>query len=182
MSARTLTADCSRCCALCCVAHSFDRSAEFALSKRAHTPCPHLGGDFRCGVHDDLGGAGFRGCASYDCLGAGQHVTQDLFGGRSWSEHDDPGTMLDVFLVVRRLFEQLSLLETALALDLPADLRRDLHARRELVRGLVDLPPGSLLELDPEREEAKTRTLLRKLAPHAHRPRRELPVLVDSQC
>ena len=69
-----LVADCARCRALCCVGPAFARSADFPISKPAGTPCPNLGGDHRCTVHDLLLRKGFRGCVGYDCLGAGQHL------------------------------------------------------------------------------------------------------------
>jgi len=70
-----LTADCSRCVGLCCVVLPFSRSADFAFHKPAGTPCRHLAGDARCGIHDRLLDSGMRGCVAYDCFGAGQSVT-----------------------------------------------------------------------------------------------------------
>jgi hypothetical protein len=103
-----LTADCTRCAALCCVLPAFAASADFAVDKPAGTPCPNLLTDDRCGVHDELRGRGFPGCVVFDCLGAGQLVTQHTFAGRSW--RDDPVTaagMAAVFPVVRQLTELL---------------------------------------------------------------------------
>ncbi|HEU4784906.1 MAG TPA: hypothetical protein VFS83_16330, partial [Ktedonobacterales bacterium] len=73
---RNLRADCARCFALCCVAPTFAVSADFAINKRAGKPCPNLHSDFRCGIHTRLREKGFRGCAVYDCFGAGQKVSQ----------------------------------------------------------------------------------------------------------
>ena len=53
------TADCSRCLALCCVGPAFAASADFALDKPAHIPCPHLRADHACGIHADLPARGF---------------------------------------------------------------------------------------------------------------------------
>ena len=58
-----LRADCGRCAALCCVAPAFTVSADFAVSKPAGRPCPHLLGDFRCGIHAGLRDRGFPGQA-----------------------------------------------------------------------------------------------------------------------
>lgn len=69
-----LRADCSRCAALCCVALAFDRSEDFAFDKPAGVPCPNLDGNV-CKIHDHLEEAGCRGCAHYECFGAGQRVT-----------------------------------------------------------------------------------------------------------
>ena len=80
----TLRADCSRCAGLCCVAPAFTASADFAIDKPAGHACPHLRGDFRCGIHDRLRPAGFAGCGVYDCFGAGQRVVQHTFQGEDW--------------------------------------------------------------------------------------------------
>ena len=114
-------ADCAKCAALCCVAPSFSKSDDFAFDKPAHTACPHLRRDHRCDIHAELVGRGFRGCAHYDCSGAGPRVTA-MFAA---SSRDDPAvasTMLAVFLVVRVLHEELLLLETARRVQLDGDL------------------------------------------------------------
>lgn len=124
-----LSADCARCAALCCVAMAFDRGEDFAIDKPARTPCPNLGDDFRCTIHDDLDRRGFSGCARYDCLGAGQRVTQDLFGGRDWRA--DPALMApmsDAFARLRQVHRDLDLLLTARTLPLSEAARAGLEA------------------------------------------------------
>jgi len=121
MTLPVLRADCSSCAALCCVAPAFDQSSRFAFSKPAGTPCPNLGADHGCSIHADLAARGFGGCVQFDCLGAGQHVVQDLFGGRSW--RDDPALaprMFEAFRVMRQVHEALELLQLASALPLSA--------------------------------------------------------------
>jgi hypothetical protein len=124
-----LHADCARCAALCCVALAFDRGEDFALDKPAQTPCPHLDAGFACTIHDTLNARGFSGCACYDCLGAGQRVTQDLFGGRDW--RSDPallGPMSEAFARLRQVHKDLDLLLAARALPLPDATRAGLDA------------------------------------------------------
>jgi hypothetical protein len=65
------------------VTFAFARSADFAIDKAAGEVCPHLGADSACRIHADLRGRGFRGCAAYDCFGAGQRVT--ALGGADWA-------------------------------------------------------------------------------------------------
>lgn len=109
-----LTADCARCVGLCCVAPAFARSADFAVDKPAGTPCRHLDQGFRCGIHADLREHGFAGCTVFDCLGAGQRVVQETFGGRSWRAGPDlAGPMFTAFATVRALHELLFLLSEA---------------------------------------------------------------------
>ncbi|RHA38430.1 pentapeptide repeat-containing protein [Cellulomonas rhizosphaerae] len=81
-----LRGDCSRCVGLCCVASSFRRSSEFAFDREFGDPCRNLQGDDRCAIHAWLRTSGMSGCTTYDCFGAGQRVTQQLYGGHSWRE------------------------------------------------------------------------------------------------
>ncbi len=134
MDAVTLRADCTRCAALCCVGLAFDRSDLFGFDKPAGEPCRHLSGQGGCNIHAEREARGFGGCVAYDCLGAGQYVTQQLFGGRSW--RDDPSLlrpMMEAFAAVREVHEMVSILREAAALPLPARHRRTL---RDLERGL----------------------------------------------
>ena len=134
MSEPSLEADCARCAALCCVAPAFDRSDDFGFDKPADTACPNLTAGHRCAIHDDLPGHGFRGCAQYDCLGAGQRVTQEIFAGRSWRDHPALAKdMFEAFRLMRRVHELLELLHTASRLTLtPAQT----ETHRRLTRAL----------------------------------------------
>ena len=89
-----LRADCSACVGLCCVASTFSRSSEFAFDREFGTPCRHLAADYQCNIHDRLRTSGMSGCATFDCFGAGQRVTQ-LHGGLSW--RDGPAVAADMF-------------------------------------------------------------------------------------
>ena len=114
-----LHADCSRCFALCCVALTLKKSADFPFDKRADDPCRNLTADFGCGVHATLRTSGYRGCTTYDCLGAGQQISQVMFAGRDW--RDNPGTASLMFQL------------------LPA--MRDLHVLQWLLAEAIDRTP-----------------------------------------
>ena len=114
-----LRGDCGQCAALCCAHHAFDRSDKFAIDKPAGVPCPNLTGAGSCTIHASLEASGFSGCASYDCLGAGQHVVQGLFGGRNWqAEPALKKPMFEAFRVMRQVHELLVLLREARRLPL----------------------------------------------------------------
>jgi hypothetical protein len=133
MSKDLLQADCTQCAALCCIALAFSRSDMFGFDKEAGVPCSNLDKDHRCTIHKRLDDDGFTGCVRFDCHGAGQRVTQDLFGGRSW--RDDPEIavpMFDAFRVMRQIHDLLLLLVSAQKLPLlPAQLSQlaDLQAK-----------------------------------------------------
>src|SRR5688572_28796391 len=144
-----LRADCSRCAALCCVAPAFAASADFAIDKPAGTPCPHLRDDDLCGIHDRLRERGFPGCAVFDCFGAGQHVTQGTFGGRSWRESPElAGAMFAVLPVMRQLHEMLWHLTGAAIRAEAASLHLEIAAARTRTERAADGSPEELAGLD----------------------------------
>jgi hypothetical protein len=119
MDVAALRADCARCAALCCVALAFDRSEAFAIDKPNGAPCPNLDACGRCAIYAERGRLGFSGCVDYDCLGAGQRVTAELFGGRSWQ--DEPALlapMIRAFAIMRQVHELALLLREAGKADL----------------------------------------------------------------
>lgn len=102
-----LRADCSRCAALCCKAPPFDAVQGFGFDKPAHQACRLLQADNRCSIHARLVEHGFRGCAAYDCHGAGQWVTAHFGAALTGS------ALWDAFLRLRPLHELTVLLVLA---------------------------------------------------------------------
>jgi len=138
-----LRADCARCLGLCCVVPAFAASADFAIDKPAGRACPNLAADHRCRIHSRLRAKGFRGCAVYDCFGAGQRVVHDLFDGAA-----DP-RMHQVFPVVRQVHEWLWYLTEA----------RRLRPDPEIDRAIADL---ETVTEHPEEHWPRVRALLRE--------------------
>jgi len=156
-----LRADCGRCFGLCCVAPAFAASADFAIDKAAGQPCPHLRGDSGCSIHDHLRPSGFRGCAVYDCFGAGQQVAQVTFGGQDWRQA--PGSaaqMFSVFAVMRQLHELLWYLSEALTLDAARPLYGELRRARDQTEHLTAASPDALASLDVSGHRAAVNSLL----------------------
>lgn len=149
MTEMRLSADCSRCAGLCCVAPAFAKSSDFAINKPAGTACRNLGADFRCGIHEQLPQRGFRGCVVFDCFGAGQQVTQVTFGGRDWRGTPGiAGTMFAVLPVMRQLHELLWYVTEALKLPAARRLHDRLRAAGAEVEALTGGTPEELLALD----------------------------------
>ncbi|HEX4833626.1 MAG TPA: pentapeptide repeat-containing protein [Trebonia sp.] len=152
-----LTADCARCFGLCCVAPGFAASGDFAISKPAGAPCPNLGDDFRCRIHDRLRPSGFTGCTVFDCYGAGQKVAQVTFSGTDWRR--DPGLarpMFAAFAVMRQLHELMWYLDQARSLPPAAPVRAEATAALAELSRLTRLGPAELAtaDLGPARERA----------------------------
>ena len=147
-----LRADCARCTALCCVALTLTRSADFAIDKPAGVPCPNLGADFLCGIHERLPQAGFPGCTAYDCLGAGQQVTAAVaaaHGGATW--RDDAAAASAAFAalpVATGLRELLWYLTEVLSNAAAGTVHDEARAALADTSRLTTLPPGELAQLD----------------------------------
>lgn len=101
-----LVPDCGRCAGLCCHL-PFTAGAEFPEAKPPGVPCRHLAVDHRCTIHSSLLARGWRGCVTFDCFGAGQHVTQVTYAGLPGAAAD----RLTVLGVVRQLHEMRFLLQ-----------------------------------------------------------------------
>jgi hypothetical protein len=114
-----LRADCARCQGLCCVGLAFDQSEWFGFDKPANVACQHLQPDCTCSIHGELGARGQAGCAVYDCYGAGQRITQELYAGVSWQrEPKAHATLFEAFRRLKRVHELRLLLHEAERLPL----------------------------------------------------------------
>ncbi|MFD7654647.1 pentapeptide repeat-containing protein [Actinosynnema sp. NPDC059797] len=151
-----LRADCSRCVGLCCVVPAFAKSVDFAIDKPARTPCPNLGADSRCGIHEKLRSSGFTGCTVYDCFGAGQRVVQVTFGGADRRDE----RMFDVFPVMRRLHELLWYLTATLELAPARPLHAEVGALRAEIEAGTGGTPDELLALDVDAYWGRANALL----------------------
>ncbi|MFF2656443.1 pentapeptide repeat-containing protein [Kitasatospora sp. NPDC058032] len=158
-----LVSDCGSCFGLCCVALPFAAGTDFAVNKAAGTACRNLRTDFTCGIHERLRDSGFAGCTVYDCFGAGQQVSQVVFGGRSWREApESAGTMFEVFPVVRQLHELLRYLTEALTFEPARPVHDELRRALEQTERLVGGTPEEILAVDvPAHRQAVAELLLR---------------------
>ncbi|QWU13552.1 Uncharacterized protein YjbI, contains pentapeptide repeats [Paenibacillus sophorae] len=156
-----LSADCEQCFGLCCAALPYAKSADFAVDKAGGTPCPNLQSDFRCGIHKDLRTKGFRGCAVYECFGAGQKVSQITYAGNDWRDHPVLAQeMFKVFPIMQQLHEMLSYLDEALGLEETLPIHKDLQNALEQTEDLTRLNPRSILELNVPAHRAIVNVLL----------------------
>lgn len=108
-------ADCARCAGLCCAAFAFEKSDMFSIDKDVDVACPNLKADFACAIHDKRLELGFKGCTIFDCHGAGQRVTQDIFNGRSW--RDDVTLARPMFELFRKMLKIHDYLRLLLVLE-----------------------------------------------------------------
>jgi hypothetical protein len=170
MAKPMLRADCQRCAALCCVGLAFDQGTLFGLDKPAGQPCPHLSARARCTMHAQRAARGFGGCVGYDCYGAGQRVTSELFQGRSWqNEPQLLEAMLEAFRRMRQVHELLVLLEAAGRLPLRESERKRLEELSAALEPVAGWSSASLAELEGSSLFSEVATFLRSLAVTARR-------------
>lgn len=144
-----LTADCTKCFGLCCTALNIITSSDFPINKPAGTPCMSLLSDYSCQIHSQLRDKGFKGCTVFDCLGAGQVVSQVTFNGQSWRENPDIGkAMFRVFPIMEQIHEMIAYVAEALSYEIPGDLNDKLRNQLEELQGLTELGADDLLNLD----------------------------------
>lgn len=165
-----LSADCAQCSALCCVATSFKKSADFAITRPSGQPCPNLLPDFGCGIHGQLRERGFPGCVAFDCFGAGQRITRSTFDGRTW--RDAPELAPDIyraFMTMLALHEIMWHLNHALALTAgPEHAELDAHLGR--FAAWAELPPTELTDIDVVGEMAPAGELLERISAQVRSP------------
>lgn len=166
----SLTPDCSACASLCCVVFAFDRSESFGIDKGAGEVCPNLAPTGLCSIFETREQAGFKGCITYDCQGAGQRVTQEVFGGRHW--RDDTAlipAMGEALSVLRRIHALLGLLETAASLPLAPNHVSALTTLQEHLSS-DGWTEQSLRAFQLETAEREVHLLLRDLAAYVQCP------------
>lgn len=145
----SLIADCSKCFGLCCTALNIIASSDFPINKPAGTPCMNLQSDYSCYIHSNLREKGFKGCTVFDCLGAGQVVSQITFKGQSWRGNSEIGEkMFRVFPIMEQIHEMIAYTSEALAYDIPQALSDELSGQLKKLQDFTNLDAEQLLSLD----------------------------------
>ncbi|WP_042148591.1 pentapeptide repeat-containing protein [Paucisalibacillus sp. EB02] len=158
---KNLNSDCKNCFGLCCVALPYGKSADFPFDKDGGVPCQNLCSNNLCSIHDTLREKGFRGCVSYECFGAGQHVSQTIYHGKEWRENaQHADEMFAVFPLVHQLHEILWYLQQTLTLKETESFHDSLQKMFEETVELTEKNPKEILELDITAHRNKVNKLL----------------------
>ena len=144
-----LTADCSKCFGLCCTALNIIASSDFPINKPESIPCMNLQTDYSCQIHSQLREKGFKGCTVFDCLGAGQIVSQVTFSGQSWRDNPETGEkMFQVFPIMVQIHEMIAYTAEAMSFDIPTNLFDELSQKLKELQDLSKLDADELLSLE----------------------------------
>lgn len=153
--------DCEKCFGLCCIALNFNVSEGFPMNKKVGQPCINLETNFSCRVHNNLWMSGFKGCVAFDCIGAGQKVSQSTFKGCNW-RHDPESAkqMFEVFLIMLQLHQMLWYLSESIEIQSASSLQ---DANRSMFREterLTDLNSKELMMVDVNAHREDVNALL----------------------
>lgn len=159
----SLKPECEKCFGFCCIALYFSVHDGFPTDKNAGVPCPNLDKNFRCTVHDKLGTMGLKGCIAYECLGAGQQVSQVTFSGLDWkNEPSISDQMFKAFTIMRQLHEMCWYLHETLLLKSVETIHNDISDALLETENVTRLDPNSLMEFNLLAHGSKVNTLLRQ--------------------
>lgn len=162
-----LSPNCESCAALCCVVFAFDKSVSFGIDKAACEVCPNLGESDRCRIFETRRELGFGGCIAYDCHGAGQRVTDEVFKGRHWRE--DPALkerMGAALSVMRRIHELLLLLRSTRRFALSVEENRKLGELEDALNPEKTWTETTLQTFPVAEVSAQVNAFLRSLRHH----------------
>ncbi len=160
LNRKELTIDCSECWGICCIHLYFSKSDGFPNNKAAGTPCSHLSTDYSCSIHQQLANRGYNGCLSFDCLGAGQKISQVTFRGDGDEGLQPSDKILEAFQLMRQLHELLwYLLE---ALDRAEAVRESIKIRElyDKIHALTLLEYQRLILVDISLYRAEVNAIL----------------------
>lgn len=168
---RTLRIDCEKCSGFCCVALYFAKQDGFPANKAAGKPCKNLMPDFRCAIHSQLCEANMKGCLAYDCMGAGQKVTQDCCQNGDWRTNPKQANeIFEVFKVMTRLHQMLWYLIDASRLAGDAETDGLIDALICENERMTALPPNELLRLDVRDYQTRVNQVLVNIGEKTGRP------------
>jgi uncharacterized protein YjbI with pentapeptide repeats len=158
-----LRSDCNNCFGLCCVALPYAKSADFPYNKDSGDPCRNLCSDNRCSIHNNLRNKGFHGCVSYECFGAGQHVSQTIYDGDDWRTNiERAAVMFTVFPLVQQLHEMLWYLNQAISLRESQSFHSSLQNIYDETLKLTKREPEEIFAIDIAAHRRKVNSLLLK--------------------
>lgn len=159
-----LKIDCPNCCGICCAALYYAKSEGFPSDKPAGQPCGMLSEDFSCSIHEKLASCNLKGCMAYDCLGAGQKVTQNIYKGKDWrSTPQIKDQMFQVFLIVYQLHQMLWYLTEALTLTCAVKYKDQINILIQENEAMTRLLPEEILMLSIDDYRFRVNDLLKRI-------------------
>lgn len=154
--------DCNACSGLCCVALFFSKTDGFPENKSAGVPCKNLMPDYRCHIHSTLSQKKMKGCLSYDCIGAGQIITQKMH----WDKpvNMDTPSIFEAFLNAYHLQQILFYLTQAMVLQPAKDLKSSLLELIFIGKTFYEKDLNTLLAVDIDAFGQQANKILKEIS------------------
>ena len=158
-----LVSDCSRCSGLCCIALYCFKSDGFPQNKPIGKPCINLMGDYKCRIHNDLESMGMKGCIGYDCFGAGQYLTEEVYRGVTWqTQPERVKEICDLYIFMYRMFQLRFFLYESKKLVSSETLLPEINQLLQENDAMCRLPVEELYEQPIDSYQAKVNHILKK--------------------
>ena len=101
----------------------------------------------------------------YDCLGAGQYVSQQIFKGQDWRNYpENASAMYQVFPIVEQLFEIKAFLLEALTYDLSSQLHQEITLQLNALEETLERGAEEIGKIDLSFYRAPIGVLLAKVS------------------
>ncbi|MGN1181640.1 MAG: pentapeptide repeat-containing protein [Faecalibacillus sp.] len=156
--------DCCQCSGLCCIALYCFQSDGFPQDKPIGKPCIHLMNNYRCQIHQQLEEKKMKGCIGYDCFGAGQYLTHDIYHGITWKMHPEKITEIcEMFIRIYRLFQMRFFLYESLKLISSQDLLGDIYQLINENEMICHMTIDKILQYSIEDYQDKVNQILKKV-------------------
>ena len=159
-----LKIDCKKCFGLCCMALYFSKLDGFPQDKEAGKPCCNLAADFTCQIHKDLAKKGLKGCMAYDCLGAGQKLSQVTYKRQAWKRQPEQmQEFAQTFLVMYQFHEMMWYLIQARTVSVAQPIKSKIVACLEETKRLTHLSAQEIVDFEIEVHRDKVNTILKQV-------------------
>lgn len=162
---RELKIDCSKCSGLCCTALFFSKVDGFPENKVAGKACIKLKNNYYCKIHNELEKKNMKGCIGYDCFGAGQHVTQHIYIGKTWSDSPECAQeIFDVFIIIFQLYQIRYFLEESILIVSAKNLGDNIQKLINENKSICNDIPQNIINFDIECYRSKVNIILKQVS------------------
>lgn len=163
MLLKEMSSDCENCSGLCCVALCYRKSDGFPGNKPVGRPCEYLTPDFKCRIHNKLSDMNMKGCLNYECLGAGQKVSNIIFNRQNWAGNPEISKVIfEVFIKVLQLHQILWYLIQAASIGNDKNNIDNLDKYIFENNKITSLPYNDILNYDLEEYRVKANETIKK--------------------
>lgn len=117
--------------------------------------------DYKCRIHESLTQKGMKGCTTYDCFGAGQKVTAQIYSGETWRTLTGrTEEIFDIYLTVFRMQQMLWFLTEAGTILPACKLQPAINKLMKQNRQVTSGSPKEILNFDLETYKNKVNKIL----------------------